>query len=91
MRAESLVKGLLRHGIDDGERGSIKLVVLIQPIDELIRQDLGARNDPRKVVADPHARHFGAELGERSLIPAADARLGGIRFQEWLTRPVPQR
>ena len=44
--------------------------------DELIRQGLGARNDPRKVVVDPHARYFGAELGERSLIPAADARLG---------------
>ena len=40
------------------------------------------------VVADPHARYFGAELDERSLIPAADARLGEIRFQEWLARPV---
>src|SRR5262249_34480970 len=37
--------------------------------DELIRQGLRARNDPREVVADPHARYFGAELGERSLIP----------------------
>jgi uncharacterized protein YbjT (DUF2867 family) len=59
--------------------------------DELIRQGLGARNDPREVIVDPHARYFGAELGERSLIPAADARLGEIRFQEWLNRPVLQR
>src|SRR5262245_45855477 len=36
--------------------------------DELIRQDLASRNDPRKVVVDPHARYFGAELGERSLV-----------------------
>src|SRR5258705_11650965 len=56
--------------------------------DELIRQGLGARNDPREVVVDPHARYFGAELGERSLIPANDARLGEIRFQEWLNQPV---
>src|SRR6185436_9099897 len=59
--------------------------------DELIRQGLGARNDPRKVIVDPHARYFGAELDERSLIPADDARLGEIRFLEWLNQPVLQR
>ena len=59
--------------------------------DELIRESLRARNDPREVVVDPHARYFGAELGERSLIPASDARLGEIRFQEWLNQPVLQR
>ena len=58
--------------------------------DELIREGLSARNDPRRVVADPHARYFGAELGERSLIPAGGARLGQIRFQEWLSQPVLQ-
>ncbi len=52
--------------------------------DELIRQGLAARNDPRVVVVDPHARYFGAELGERSLIPAGEARLGEIRFDAWL-------
>ena len=59
--------------------------------DELIREGLIARNDFRDVVADPHARYFGAELSERSLIPADGARLGEIRFQEWLNRPVPQQ
>jgi uncharacterized protein YbjT (DUF2867 family) len=59
--------------------------------DDLIRQGLRARNDPREVVADPHARYFGAELGERSLVPAEGARLGGIRFEEWLGQPALQR
>ena len=59
--------------------------------DELIREGLAARNDPRKVVVDPRARYFGAELGERSLIPTGHARLGEIRFQEWLNQPVLQR
>src|SRR5687768_1403339 len=59
-------------------------------LDELIRQSLRARNDSREVVSDPHARYFGAELGERSLVPAGDARLGKIRFQEWLGQPVLQ-
>ena len=59
--------------------------------DELIRQELTARNDPREVVVDPHARYFGAELDERSLIPAADARLSETRFEEWLGEPVLHR
>jgi uncharacterized protein YbjT (DUF2867 family) len=59
--------------------------------DELIRLALAARNDPRHVLVDQHAQYFGAELGERSLIPAGDARLGAIRFQEWLNQPVLQR
>jgi len=58
--------------------------------DELIRQGLSARNDPREVVVDPHARYFGAELDERSLIPAEGARLGEIHLQQWLVQ-VPAR
>ena len=59
--------------------------------DELIRQGLAARSDPREVVVDQHARYFGAELGERSLVPASEARLGEIRFEEWLGQPLLQQ
>jgi uncharacterized protein YbjT (DUF2867 family) len=58
--------------------------------DDFIRQGLAARHDPREVVVDPHARYFGAELDERSLVPVGDARLGEIRLQEWLEQPVLQ-
>jgi len=54
--------------------------------DELIRQGLSARNDPREVIADPHARYFGTELSERSLVPGDDAQLGDTRFEDWLSR-----
>ena len=54
--------------------------------DEFIRLGLSALQDPRQVIADPHARYFGTELGERSLVPGADARLGEIRFEDWLTQ-----
>ncbi len=60
-------------------------------LDELIRQDLRARHDPREVVADPHARYFGAELTERTLVPDDGAQLGTTRFEDWLRQPVPQR
>ena len=54
--------------------------------DELIRLGLGARNDPREVIADPHARYFGTELSEYSLVPGSDALLGEIRFEDWLSK-----
>jgi uncharacterized protein YbjT (DUF2867 family) len=57
--------------------------------DELIRLSLGARHDPREVVADPHARYFGAELDERALVPGPGARLGEVRFEDWLRRSAP--
>ena len=55
-------------------------------LDELIRHSLDARHDPRTVIADPAARYFDAVLGERTLLPGADARLGDTRFDDWLTR-----
>jgi uncharacterized protein YbjT (DUF2867 family) len=54
--------------------------------DEFIRLGLGAGQDPRVVIADPHARYFGTELGERTLVPGADASLGEIRFEDWLAQ-----
>jgi uncharacterized protein YbjT (DUF2867 family) len=54
--------------------------------DELIKLGLAARHDPRDVVADPHARYFGAEVAERALVPGADARIGEIRFEDWLSQ-----
>lgn len=52
-------------------------------MDEFFREALAARNDPREVVTDPHARYFGAELGERSLVPDDGAVLGQIRYRDW--------
>jgi hypothetical protein len=55
-------------------------------LNELIRQGLVARNDLREVGADPHARYFGAELRERTLLPGDDAILAETRFSDWLSQ-----
>jgi len=52
--------------------------------DEFVRDALLARNDPREVVADEHARYFGAELSERSLVPGDGAIVTATRFSDWL-------
>src|SRR6202000_1765805 len=44
-------------------------------LDEFARKYLIATKDRRKVVADIHARYFGAELNDRSLTPANSPRL----------------
>ena len=54
--------------------------------DEFIQQALTAKGDQRAVVADPNARYFGTELEEGSLVPANGARLGEIRFSDWMAR-----
>ena len=58
--------------------------------DELIRQRLSALNDSREVVADPHARYFGAELSESSIVPVGEAQLGETRFEDWLRSSASQ-
>jgi uncharacterized protein YbjT (DUF2867 family) len=92
MAADDVAKAVTRIAVGEPLNGTVDVAGPQQfRFDELIRQGLSARNDPREVVVDPHARYFGAELGERSLVPAGDARLGEIRFQEWLGQPVPQQ
>jgi uncharacterized protein YbjT (DUF2867 family) len=54
--------------------------------DEFVEKALRAHGDRRRVVADPHARYFGAELGERTLLPGDGALLGATRFDDWLRR-----
>ncbi|MGE3773728.1 MAG: SDR family oxidoreductase [Gammaproteobacteria bacterium] len=54
------------------------------PLDALARTFLAASGDRRKVIADVHARYFGAALLDRTLTPGAHPRLGSIRFADWL-------
>ncbi len=92
MAADDVAKAVGRVAMGAPLNGTVDVAGPQQfRFDELIRQGLTARNDPREVVVDPHARYFGAELGERSLVPAGEARLGEISFQEWLGQPVLQQ
>ena len=56
-------------------------------LDDVIRKGLAANKDPRKVVADPHARYYGIEVQERTLVPDDGAKLGKTRFEDWLAQP----
>ena len=58
------------------------------PLDELAREVLSGLEDPRPIVADAHARYFGAELNDQSLIPGPNARLSANRFGDWLRQSI---
>ena len=55
-------------------------------LDELIRRFLRDRRDPREVITDPHARLFGVEPDERTLLLGDAARLAETRFEDWLSQ-----
>jgi uncharacterized protein YbjT (DUF2867 family) len=59
--------------------------------DELVRRVLDASNDARRVTADVHARYFGAELDDHSLIPGSSPRVAVTHFEDWLSQFVAQR
>jgi uncharacterized protein YbjT (DUF2867 family) len=56
------------------------------PLDELARRVLRANHDRRQVTADVHARYFGTELDDTSLVPGDDARIAPTRFEDWLSQ-----
>lgn len=53
-------------------------------LDELVRQGLSARNDPRAVITDPKGRYFGGAIADLALVPADGAQLGATHFRDWL-------
>ena len=92
MAADEVVAAVARTALGAPLNGTVEVAgPQAFRFDELIRLSLAARHDAREVVADPHARYFGAELGERSLVPATrDPRLGEIRYQAWLDQAALQ-
>jgi uncharacterized protein YbjT (DUF2867 family) len=58
-------------------------------LSDLVRDYLAVKGDTRTVRADVHARYFGAELEEDTLVPQGAARLGAIRIGNWLQAQVP--
>lgn len=89
MAAEDVAGAVGRTAVGPPVNGTIEVAGPEQfRLDELIRQGLQARKDPREVIADPEARYFGALLSERTLVPDEGATLGEIRFEDWLAQTL---
>jgi uncharacterized protein YbjT (DUF2867 family) len=87
MAAEDVASSLGRISVGSPVNGIVEVAGPQQfRLDELIRQFLRERRDPREVITDPHARYFDVELDERTLLPGDDARLAETRFDDWLSQ-----
>ena len=58
---------------------------------ELVQRYLSKTKDPRTVVADVHARYFGAELKDDTLVPGDNPRIGRLGFDAWFALPKAPR
>ena len=89
MAAEDVAKAVWRVAVGDPVNGIVEVAgPQLLRFDEFVQWALRARNDPRSVVVDPNARYFGAKLSELALVPSGEARLGEIRFQDWLSPAI---
>ena len=91
MAADDVASGVGRVAIAPPVNGTVEIGgPEMFRLDEFIRRALAARRDPREVIADPHARYYGIEVKERTLVPEDDAKLGKIRFEDWLAQSAAQ-
>lgn len=89
MAAEDVASAVARISVGSPVNGIVEVAGPQQfRLDELIRRVFSERDDPREVITDPNARYFGAELGERTLVPGDDAKLAETRFDDWLSQSV---
>ncbi|MEV0616816.1 SDR family oxidoreductase [Nonomuraea sp. NPDC050404] len=88
MAAEDVAEAVAGAAAEPPGKGTVEVAGPdVFRFDELVGKALRAWNDPRTVVADRHARYFGSELRERSLVPdEGRAHLAGLRFDDWLRR-----
>lgn len=93
MAAEDVASAVGRIAVGAPVNGMVEVAGPQQfRLDQFIRLGLKKRNDPRKVVADPEARYFGALLSELTLVPGPDASLGETRLEDWFEQSlVPAR
>ena len=82
---DDLVRVIARVAVGSPLNGRVEVAGPEQfRMDEFFRTALAARNDSREVITDEHARYFGTELSEQSLVPAGEAILGEVSYREWL-------
>lgn len=82
--AEDVADAVLRTALGQPLNGSVEIAGPERyRMDEFFRDVLAARKDPRTVVSDNHARYFGSELSERSLVPLGGALLGRTHYAAW--------
>lgn len=81
---DDVARAICRIAVGAPLNGSVEVAGPEQyRMDEFFRKVLEDQQDPREVVTDEHARYFGTELSERSLVPLGEAILGETSYSDW--------
>lgn len=92
MAAADVSTGVARAALDAPVNGIVEIGgPHAVRLPDLIRTALTARGDQRPVIADPEAKYWGVDLGERTLVPGPAARLSTTGFEDWLLRAAATR
>src|SRR5215467_3951200 len=91
MAAEDVASGVGRVAVGQPINGTVEIGGPEEfRLDELVRRQLAGLNDAREVIADANVPYSGAKIGERTLLPENEARLGETHFTDWLKSPASQ-
>jgi uncharacterized protein YbjT (DUF2867 family) len=56
-------------------------------MDQFAKIYLDMKQDKRELISDPDAFYFGTAINDQSLVPDDNARLGSIRYADWIRIP----
>jgi uncharacterized protein YbjT (DUF2867 family) len=91
MAADDVASGVARIATNAPVNGTVEIGGPEQfRLDELVRRDLAASQDPREVISDPQAGYVGIAVSERALVPGRNAQLGEAHFEDWLNQSTKQ-
>jgi uncharacterized protein YbjT (DUF2867 family) len=83
--SEEVAESVARLALEKPANGIVEIAgPVAEPLTGLARRFMSLTEDPREVVADVHARYFGAELATDTLIPASSAWRGQVNFERWM-------
>jgi uncharacterized protein YbjT (DUF2867 family) len=87
MAADDVASALARIAVAPPVNGTIEIAGPEQfRLDEMVRGRLAHLNDPRAVIADPNALYSGAKVGQKTLVPEGNARIGETRWETWVAQ-----
>lgn len=85
LAADDIAKAIARIALQAPRNGHINVAgPERRQLDDLARELLKAKHDPRQVVTDPSLGYFGGQVPENALVPDNDALLVTTRFSDWL-------
>lgn len=56
-------------------------------MDQFARKYLDMKQDGHEIIADPNALYFGTVIDDQSLVPGDKAKIGTIRYDDWIRIP----